>query len=76
MATIVNVGHPGAEPAIDGLLKLARWSRVDPAIARTQLFVTATSRSSQWEPLELGLVVWRPGYRLLLRWCTKEAPDD
>ena len=76
VATIVNPGHPGAEPAIDGLLKLAGWSRTDLVLVAMHLSVTATSRSSQWEPAELGPAVWTPGYRLLLRWCTQETRED
>ena len=52
------------------------WSRDDLAPAGVHLSVTATSRSSQWEPLEPGPAVWPPGYWLLLCWCTKDAPED
>ena len=76
MAAIVNAGHPGAEPTIKGLLNVTGWSREDLAIAGTHLSVTATSRTSQWEPLEPGPAVWPAGYRLLLRRCIREAPDD
>ena len=33
VAAIVNLGQPGVEPSIDGLLKLAGWSRADLALA-------------------------------------------
>ena len=46
VAAIVNLGHSGAEPAIDSLLKLAGWSMADLALAGAHLSVTATSRSS------------------------------
>ena len=76
VAAIVNLGQPGADPSIDGLLKLAGWSRADLALAGAHLSVTATSRSSQWEPVEPGPAVWPPRYRLLLRWCTRETLED
>ena len=76
VAAIVNLGHPGAGPMIDGLLKLAAWSKADLALAGAHLSVMATSQSSSWVPAEPGPATWPPGNRLLLRWCTKETPED
>ena len=76
VAAIVNLGHANAQPTIAGLLKLAGWTKEALALPGAHLSVTATSRSSQWEPVEQGLAVWPPGYQLLLRWCTKETPED
>ena len=69
-------GTPWRSAGHRGLLKLTGWSRDDLALAGAHLSVTATSRSSQWEPLEPGPAVWPPGYRPPLRWCTKDTPDD
>ena len=76
VAAIVNVGHSVAAPAIAGLLKLTGWSRDHLPLTGAHLSVTATSRSSQWEPLEPGAAVWPPGYRHLLHWCTKDTPEN
>ena len=54
MAAIVNVGHLGTQPVIEGVLKLIGSSREDLAIAWTHVSVTATSRMSQWEPLSVA----------------------
>ena len=72
----MHLGHPAAAPTIEGLLQPAGWSRGDLALPGTHLSVTATSRTSQWEPVEPGPAVWPPGYRLLLRWCATHAPED
>ena len=76
VAAIVNVGRPGAAPAIDTLLRSVGWSKEELALTGAHLSVTATSRSSQWEPVDPGPAVWPPGYRLLLRWSTKETLED
>ena len=76
VAAIVNLGHANAQPRIAGLLELAGWTKEELALPGAHLSVTATSTSSQWEPVEQGPAVWPSGYRLLLRWCTKETPED
>ena len=76
VAAIVNVGRPGAAPAIDTMLRSVGCSKEKLALTGAHLSVTATSRSSQWEPVDPGPAVWPPGYRLLLRWSTKETPED
>ena len=58
VAAIVNVGLPGAAPAIDALLRSVGWSKEDLALTGAHLSVTATSRSSQWEPVKPGLAAY------------------
>ena len=78
VAVIVNLGHFAAVLASAGLLQLAWWSRKELALAGAHPSITATSRSSQWVLVEPGpvLIVWPLGFRLLLRWCTNDAPED
>ena len=76
VAVIVNVGRLGATPAIDALLRSVGWSKEELALTGAHLSVTATSWSSQWKLVEPGPAVWPPGYRLLLRWSTKETLED
>ena len=72
----MNLRRPGAAPAFASLLKLTGWSKEDLALAGAHLCITTTSRSYQWEALDPGPAVWPPGYRLLLRWGTKDALED
>ena len=51
-------------------------SKADLALAEAHLSAPATSLSGQTELAEPGLAVWPAGYRLLLRWCTKETQDN